>query len=132
VNRANESIQSNLPGFNFLKLANAEEFAGNSANFEIMAVVLGGKCSVAAGEMVFENIGKRPNVFGGKPYAVYIPANTVFRVLAPKAGTVEVALCYAKIKADAPQPYPFLVTPEQVESGVWGRLISVVLFIRFW
>jgi 5-deoxy-glucuronate isomerase len=110
----------NLLDFHFLKLANAEEFTGNSANFEIMAVVLGGKCSIAAGEKVFENIGKRSNVFGGKPYAVYIPANTVFRVLAPKVGTVEVALCYAKIKADAPHPTPFLVTPEQVESGVWG------------
>jgi 5-deoxy-glucuronate isomerase len=109
-----------LLDFNLLKLANGEEFTANSANNEVMAVILGGKCSIAAGEKVFENIGKRPNVFSGKPYAVYIPANTAFRVLSPKSGAVEVALCYATVKSGVASPAPFLVTPEQVENGIWG------------
>jgi 5-deoxy-glucuronate isomerase len=109
-----------LLDFGFLHLANGEEFNDQSGDSEIMVVVLGGKCSVAVGETIFENIGKRPNVFGGKPYAVYVPSNTPFRIVAPKNAVVEVALCYAKAQAGMPAPAPFLVKPEQVESGVWG------------
>lgn len=109
-----------LLDFGLLKLAAGDEWQGNSDGEEIMAVILGGKCTITVGNEAFENIGKRPNVFGGKPYAVYIPPASSFSVTAA-IGSVEVALCHAKAKENAPAILtPFLVKPEQVESGIWG------------
>src|SRR5690242_9962102 len=91
-----------LLDFGFLKLEAGQEFEDNSAENEIMAVVLGGRCSITIGDATFENIGKRPDVFSGKPYAVYIPAATAFSISGPDSGEVEVALCKAKAKAGLP------------------------------
>jgi 5-deoxy-glucuronate isomerase len=115
------SVQSNpckLLDFGLVKLNANQEYSGQSGANELMAVVLGGKCSVAVGETIFENIGKRPNVFVGKPYAVYIPPNSTFRIWG--LSNVEVALCYAKAKPNLVTAPPFLVKPEAVESGIWG------------
>lgn len=109
-----------LLDFGLLKLEDGQEFSDNSREDEIMAVVLGGKCTITAGNATFENIGQRPNVFGGKPYAVYIPPATAFSVVGPDSGKVEVALCKAKAKTGMLGTAPFLVRPEQVESGTWG------------
>lgn len=117
------SVQENpckLLDFNLLKLSAGQEWSSNSAGNEVLAVILGGKCSISVGSASYENIGKRPNVFGGKPYSVYVPPASDFRVVAG-AGAVEVALCYAKAKEVAPANVaPFLIKPEQVDSGVWG------------
>jgi 5-deoxy-glucuronate isomerase len=107
-----------LLNFGLLKLGSGQSYNANSGEDEIMAVVLGGKCSIRAGSASFENIGKRPNVFSGKPYSVYIPPATDFTVTG--SSNVEVALCYARTKTGQAAPPPFLVKPAEVETGTWG------------
>ncbi|HEX2912137.1 MAG TPA: 5-deoxy-glucuronate isomerase, partial [Chloroflexia bacterium] len=109
-----------LLDFGLLELEARQAYSGNSAEYEIVAVILGGKCTIRAGVSNYENIGQRPDVFSGKPYAVYIPPATAFEVSATGAGKTEVALCKARAKAGEAAPQPFLVKPEQVESGTWG------------
>jgi 5-deoxy-glucuronate isomerase len=116
-------IKSNvckLLDFGLLRLGAGEKYTANSGPDEILAVVLGGKCNISAGDKAFDGIGKRPNVFSGKPYSVYIPPATTFTVTGPASGAVEVALCHAEAKPGQPAPKPFLVKPEEVETGVWG------------
>ncbi|HEX2915789.1 MAG TPA: 5-deoxy-glucuronate isomerase [Chloroflexia bacterium] len=109
-----------LLDFGYLKLNAREDYAAISGENEVVAVILGGKCTIQASDITFEKIGQRPDVFGGKPYAVYIPASTDFSVTGPDSGKVEVALCYAKARSDLSGGKPFLIRPEQVESGTWG------------
>src|SRR5947209_2228510 len=113
-------IQENpcsLLDFALLRLGEKETWQGNSGDNEVMAVILGGKCSIAVkGGSQWENIGKRPNVFSGKPYAVYVPPQTDFSVYTT-GSKVEVALCYAKAKQNQPAPRDFLITPKDVDDG---------------
>ena len=107
-----------LLDFSLLVLGDGQTYTADSGDEEIMAVVLGGKCTVQAGSATFERIGKRPNVFSGKPYAVYIPPATAFTIAGVEG--VEVALCHAKAKSGVAVPQPFLVVPGEIESGIWG------------
>src|ERR1044071_9685534 len=83
-----------LLNFALLKLEAGKSYNGNSGDDEIMAVILGGRCSITVNDVQYENIGKRPNVFSGKPYAVYIPPYCEFSTVG--VSNVEVALCHAK------------------------------------
>lgn len=106
-----------LLDFSKLCLRNDQVYSGNSGDREILMVILGGKCSVKVEKTIFENIGCRPNVFSGKPYAVYIPCQNEFKVNSQKNGDLEAILCCApsNLKVE-----PFLITPEQVVVGKWG------------
>jgi 5-deoxy-glucuronate isomerase len=118
---ANQGINSlpinpcNLLDFNFLKLAAGEEYAGNSQDREILAVILGGKANFQINGSRFEGVGGRPNVFAGKPHAAYIPAGAEFCLEAQSA--VEIALPSAPSDADI---NPYVIAPSQVANGIWG------------
>jgi 5-deoxy-glucuronate isomerase len=118
---ANQGINSlpinpcKLLDFAFLKLAAGEEYAGNSADREILAVILGGKASFKINGNNFEGVGGRPNVFSGKPYSVYIPAGAEFSVKA--ISPVEIALPSAPSDAEIE---PYVIAPPQVANGAWG------------
>ena len=68
--------------FGFLKLEAGETYRSDSREREILAVLLGGKASFEVGGRRFEKVGGRPNVFGGKPYSVYIPAKSKYIITA--------------------------------------------------
>jgi 5-deoxy-glucuronate isomerase len=106
-----------LLNFTLLRLQKDQAYTAHSGGDEIMAVVLGGRCTVRVGALD-EQIGKRPNVFGGKPHSVYIPPQTEFTFTG--SGDCEIALCHAAAYTDRAAPQPFIVRPEQVESGIWG------------
>lgn len=101
--------------FNLVVLAKDQIFQGTSGNREICAVVLGGKASFAVGNLTFENVGGRANVFAGKPHSVYIPCQTPYSITA--LGAVEIGLCSAPSDL---QTAPYVIPPERVASGVWG------------
>ncbi|MBN2499687.1 MAG: 5-deoxy-glucuronate isomerase [Anaerolineales bacterium] len=105
----------NLLDFNLLKLGAGEEYAANSGDREILAVILGGKASFQVGGAVFEKVGGRGNVFGGKPHSVYISAAVDFSIKADSA--VEIALPSAPSDAKIE---PYVIAPPQVANGVWG------------
>lgn len=107
-----------LLDFSLLRLQNGQSVSGNSAGNEILAVILGGKCAASVDQARYEKIGARPNVFSGKPYAVYIPPGADYSFTG--IGNVEIALCIAQSKPGQEAPESFLITPDQVGSGVWG------------
>lgn len=104
-----------LLDFGFLKLAAGETYRAQTPGRELLAVILGGKATFEVNGQRFENVGGRPNVFAGKPHAVYIPTGADFSISA--GNPVEIAL------AGAPSDLaldPYMIAPSQVAAGVWG------------
>ena len=83
---------------------------------ELALVVLGGVCEVTSNIGKWTEVGRRPNVFGGMPYTLYLPPETRFTVEA-KSNSLDIAYgwCVAK------EAYPVrLVTPDEVEIEIRG------------
>ncbi|NDJ75236.1 MAG: 5-deoxy-glucuronate isomerase [Chloroflexi bacterium] len=105
----------NLLDFQLLKLAPGDGHSGAASDREIVAVLLGGQATFDVNEQHFEHVGGRPNVFAGKPHAVYLPAGSSFTITANSAA--EIALVSAPSDL---QTAPYVITPAQVTSGMWG------------
>ena len=88
-------------------------FTGKS---EYTLVILGGVCSVHSSRGTWENVGRRPNVFQGMPYALYLPRQTEFTLTA-QSEVLEVAYGWCATDEDHP---PKLVTPNQVSVEIRG------------
>ena len=99
-------------GFSLVKLAAGETFAGNSEMRELCLVLVEGKATVSCGDDKFESIGERMSPFDQTPpYAVYLPDNRCFDVVA----VTDVELAVTSSVLDEPSSYPVrLITPEQV------------------
>jgi len=94
------------------------EYEGNTGDAEALLVVLSGQAHVSACGVEHANVGGRPNVFAGKPHAVYMPPNCAYRIAVPEDGRrFEAALPMAKADDGSA---PFLIEPNQVRSGKWG------------
>ena len=104
-----------LLDFQMLVLPAGKTFSAATGDREVAAVIFGGRATFEAGGKRFEKIGGRPNVFAGKPHAVYLPAGVPYTVTADSH--VEVGLCSAPsdLKTE-----PYVITPGQVTAGVWG------------
>jgi 5-deoxy-glucuronate isomerase len=118
ANNGLNSLSTNpckLLDFGFLKLAAGETYSAESGEREMLAVILGGRASFEVGKMHFEKVGGRPNVFNGKPHAVYIPIKSTFTITADSA--VEIALPSAPGDLEVE---PYVIDPSKVANGVWG------------
>jgi 5-deoxy-glucuronate isomerase len=108
------------PGFEFLtlrslQLSHGEQFQEETRDCELGIVLLGGTCSIKSSRGSWTNIGKRPNVFAGMPYALYLPIETAFTLTANSS--CDIALCYCQ----AEQSFPArLVTPSDVAIEIRG------------
>jgi 5-deoxy-glucuronate isomerase len=114
LNRA-PSNPFKLLDFSNLILADGETFQAATGDREVLAVLFGGKGTFGVDGQTFANVGGRPNVFSGKPHAVYIPCGTTYTVTAH--GRLEVGL------ASAPSDLkiePYVIGPGKVTTGVWG------------
>jgi 5-deoxy-glucuronate isomerase len=102
-------------GFHLLRLQAGQRHELASGDREVLAVILGGRATFRVGERIFENVGRRANVFAGKPHSVYLPAGSTVEIEALTA--VEIAL------PSAPSDLvtePYVIGPESVAEGVWG------------
>jgi 5-deoxy-glucuronate isomerase len=104
-----------LLGFDLLLLPSGGHHAGSTAEREVVAVILGGKATFEVAGQRFDKVGRRPNVFGGKPHSVYLPAGVDYQVTAE--GPVQIALASAPSDLETT---PYVIPPEQVASGAWG------------
>ncbi len=93
-----------------------DEWEVASGSCEYGLVVLGGVCSVRSSRGDWPVLGRRPDVFSGMPYGLYLPPETRFRV---KAESDHVDLAYGWAAA-AGQHSPHLVTPEDVAIEIRG------------
>ena len=83
---------------------------------ELALVVLGGKCTVTSNRGNWLDIGRRPNVFSGMPYALYLPPQTRFTA---KATSDLLDIAYGWCSAQAEHP-PRLIVPADVEIEIRG------------
>jgi 5-deoxy-glucuronate isomerase len=79
-------------------------------------VVLGGCCSIESSRGRWDRVGRRPDVFHGMPYALYLPPDTEFSVTAKSP---ELSLAYGWCLGEGQHPAQ-LVTPEQVQIEIRG------------
>ncbi len=83
---------------------------------ELALVILGGVGSVRSNRGAWDEIGRRPNVFGGMPHALYLPRRTDFTL---EAHTEDFDVAYGWCETDEDHP-PALVTPERVTVEMRG------------
>jgi 5-deoxy-glucuronate isomerase len=108
-----EQVTPESAGWDFLYFGvRSGSFASETGEGEIALVVLGGTCRVEADGQTWE-LGGRANVFGGMPWALYLPRDTAYRV----EGDAEVAICGARAEK---RREPVLIRPEDVEIEVRG------------
>ena len=83
---------------------------------ELAMVVLGGSCQVTSNRGTWTDVGRRPNVFSGMPYTLYLPPETRFTVEA-KSEQLDIAYgwCVASKTYTAR-----LVKPAEVEIEIRG------------
>lgn len=110
-----ESAGWNHVGFEVVRLAGGDSIERRADGEEVCLVPLSGRCSVAAGEERWEEIGGRENPFDGPPHALYLPPGTDYRVTA--VTDLELAVCSAPAQSGAE---PLLVRPEDIEVEVRG------------
>lgn len=112
-----ESHGCSLLGFSKLSLATGETHSANSAEREILLVVLAGKAKVVVNTQEFPSVGGRANVFAGNPHSVYIPCHSSFTITA--LSPLELALPSAPSDL---QTAPYEIKPSEVNTGTWGKL----------
>ena len=116
-NGSNQLAENNcdLLDFELIVLKKGDSISGEMVGREGLAVILGGKATISTPKQTFEAIGERASVFDGLPYSVYLPAGTSYEM----AGVTDVEIALASAPSDLVTE-PYLITPDQVVTGVWG------------
>lgn len=83
---------------------------------EFALVVLGGSCQVTSNKGNWTDVGRRPNVFAGMPYTLYLPAETRFTL---EATSKHLDIAYGWSIAHDMHPAR-LVKPDEVEIEIRG------------
>jgi 5-deoxy-glucuronate isomerase len=87
-----------------------------AGEYEYAHVILGGVCHVRTSQGDFPQVGRRPDVFSGMPYAVYLSRHSDFEIEA-LTDDLEVATCRVPTDEDHPAQ---LVTPADSEIELRG------------
>jgi 5-deoxy-glucuronate isomerase len=83
---------------------------------ELALVVLGGTCQVSSNRGTWMDVGRRPHVFAGMPYTLFLPPETRFTL---KATSEQLDIAYGWCAAR--EVYPArLVSPADVEIEIRG------------
>ena len=93
-----------------------EEWEAVTGESEYGLVILGGVCSVSSSRGNWPVVGRRPDVFSGMPYALYLPPKTQFCVTAKSE---QLDLAYGWCAARGLHP-PCFVTPQNVVIELRG------------
>lgn len=114
-------VTAQRAGWTFLnaeirRLGQGATWSGRTGECEVALVVLGGRCSVTSDRGDWREIGDRPDVFSGMPFAVYLPRRTGFAVTALSDG-LELAHCWVPTDQDHPAQ---LITPDDSEIEIRG------------
>ncbi|MBK8020027.1 MAG: 5-deoxy-glucuronate isomerase [Chloroflexi bacterium] len=99
-----------------MRLNKGETFGQNTGGYENAIVILGGVCTIRSSDGDFARVGRRPNVFSGMPYALYLSRNKDFEIEALTDG-FEFASCWVPTDQDHPTQ---LVTPEMSAIEIRG------------
>jgi 5-deoxy-glucuronate isomerase len=105
-----------LTEFGIITLQKGGIYSTNSGASEVALIVLGGTCTVTGSDFEFKNIGKRKNVFDGKPYTVYIPFGHEYAITAVTDVEIAWTASPSNLKTAA-----YVITPEQVKDAHIGK-----------
>ncbi|MDX2161135.1 MAG: 5-deoxy-glucuronate isomerase [bacterium] len=108
-------------GWEYLNMAarrmnRGETWSAHTGDHEWAHVILGGVCHLHMDGSEYRSVGRRPNVFSGMPYAVYLPRGMAFEIEAVTDG-FEVASCWVPTDRDGA---PRLVTPKDCAIELRG------------
>ncbi len=99
---------------------------GDTGHRELGLVLLGGRCSVSSSRGEWTEIGRRPNVFAGMPYALYLPVSTEYTITAETDCDLAFCFCRAEelhapklIKPEFPA-HRLLIVEVYTPSGNWS------------
>ena len=78
-------ISAEAAGWEYLNMAAMrmnkwETYSDNTRGYENAIVILGGRCNIRTSDGEFLDIGRRPNVFSGMPYALYLSRSKDFEI----------------------------------------------------
>jgi 5-deoxy-glucuronate isomerase len=99
-----------------MRLNKTETYADNTQDNENVIVIFGGRCTIRTSDGDFTNIGRRPNVFSGMPYALYLSRNKEFEIEA-LTDDLEFASCWVPTDEDHPTQ---LITPDMSNIEIRG------------
>lgn len=95
--------------FNLLRLERGQTLMQRADGFETVYVVLSGNCDISVAGHLFEDVGKRKDVWSGNADAVYAGAGAEVAVRCNTNGT-EIAVAGGKYDRELP---PFRISPEE-------------------
>lgn len=98
------------------KIVNGKNWVSNSGENEMVIVMLGGIAQFRSDKKDWDRVGRRPDVFSGMPYAVYVPRNTAFEITA-KSGELDIGYGWTSTNEDHPIQ---LITPEDIDVEIRG------------
>ncbi|MBL8058015.1 MAG: 5-deoxy-glucuronate isomerase [Anaerolineales bacterium] len=101
--------------FQARRLDQGRRWSSATQHHELALIVLGGRLSVESNRGRWADLGERPHVFAGRPYALYLPPATEFTVTA--AAAAEFALAWVEAAEAHP---PRLITPADVAVEIRG------------
>ncbi|MCB9457505.1 MAG: 5-deoxy-glucuronate isomerase [Anaerolineaceae bacterium] len=99
-----------------MRLNKGQTFSDNTRDCENAIVILGGVCNIRTSDGEFLKVGRRPNVFSGMPYALYLSRHKDFEIEALTDG-FEFASCWVPTGEDHPTQ---LVTPAMSKIEIRG------------
>ena len=106
-----------LTRFGIGQLTAGSSFSGNTGEFEMAIVTLGGKFSAKGEGWEFAEVGGRKNVFDGKPHTLYLPRRTAFTLTA----ITDCDFAVNESPASRDTARPTVITPEMTRTITIGR-----------
>jgi 5-deoxy-glucuronate isomerase len=103
-------------GFELHRLRPGQEIEADTGEREACLVLVSGRATIEAGSERFAGIGERVSPFEGKPFAVYVPYRSGYRVTAES--DLEIGVCTAPGGGDHRAR---LIGPDAVAASVRGR-----------
>lgn len=103
-------------GFELHDLKIGETIEATTGGREVCIVIVSGRAEIIAGGTSFGILGERNDVFEGKPWSVYVPAQSDFAIAA--VTPCEIALCSSPAKGGLPAR---VIPPSQVGEETRGQ-----------
>jgi 5-deoxy-glucuronate isomerase len=99
-----------------MRLNKGQTYQGSTGEHEHVTVILGGRCTIRTSAGDFAHLGRRPDVFSGMPWALYLPRRTTFEIEA-LSDRLEFASCWVPTDQDHPAQ---VVTPADSAIEIRG------------
>ncbi len=111
-----DSAHWSYVGFEVVDLQPRQTLSRPTHGREICLVLVSGRAAISADGRDFGTLGGRKNPFEGSPWAVYVPANSSWQVVAE--GACELAICSSPAKGGLPAR---VISPDEVGQETRGE-----------